>query len=168
MEYKKRFPEKKFLWYVCCGPEYPNSFIRSNLLECRFFGILTSLIKLDGFLRWNYTVWPENPREDIRYGGFPAGDTNFVYPSFGGDVLLSLRYKQFQYGIEDFELLTELKKRGLKDVTAKVYSLLCKAKDFGSYYYPENLALEDICSLDYSDYSKARELMLNALSCKLI
>ncbi len=162
-KYQQEFPDKKFLWYACCGPEYPNTFIRSNLLESRLIGILTALMGFDGFLRWNYTVWPENPRQDIRYANFPAGDTNFVYPSNGGDVLLSLRYKQFKKGIEDFELLEILRKSGKQDVVDIIFQNVLRLADFSSYYKPEVLKLEQISSLSYDDYSSARTLMLDAL-----
>lgn len=93
-------------WYVCCNPKFPNTFLASPLCESRLIGLLTWYLQLDGFLRWNYTVWPEHPRERISYrsGIWSAGDTNFVYPSRGGDVLLTLRYKILKRGIGDYEL----------------------------------------------------------------
>lgn len=109
MKYKKQYPEKKFLWYVCCGGTRPNTYIRTDLIESRMVGILTSIMRFDGFLRWNYTVWPEDPRNEIRFDHFEAGDTNFVYPAHNGGVLLSLRYKNLQRGIADYELLEKLR-----------------------------------------------------------
>nr|MDD6335790.1 DUF4091 domain-containing protein [bacterium] len=102
-------PDKVWQWYVCCGPDHPNTFIKSHLLEARFIGILTAYLGLDGFLRWNYTVWPDKPREQIAYGDWPAGDTNFVYPAANGYPLLSLRWKALRRGIDDYGLLMRLK-----------------------------------------------------------
>jgi hypothetical protein len=31
MEYKENNPQKKFLFYVCCGPVHPNTFLCSPL-----------------------------------------------------------------------------------------------------------------------------------------
>lgn len=109
IRYKSEHPEKKFLWYVCCGSTRPNTFIRTDLIESRMIGVLTNVMRFDGFLRWNYTVWPDDPRKDIRMDPFEAGDTNFVYPAYNGGVLLSLRYKNLRRGIIDFELFEALR-----------------------------------------------------------
>lgn len=165
--YLQSMKDKNFLWYVCCSPKHPNTFIGSKLLESRFIGILTSYMNFDGFLRWNYTVWPENPRSDIRYGNFPAGDTNFVYPAFNGSVALSLRYKQLKRGIEDFELLKLLKDKGRHDVVKDAFELILKEKDVRRYFlgdWDSLIPLDQIMSLDYSDYARFRELILSALS----
>ncbi len=164
--YQDQLPDKKFLWYVCCGPDHFNTFIRSHLLESRFIGIFTSMIGFDGFLRWNYTVWPDNPRADIRYGSFPAGDTNFVYPAAGGNALLSLRYKQLQKGIVDFELLARLRAAGRDEPVRQVYQLLVKNRKIDEYFQPDLLPIEQICSLDYADYNQARAVMLAELAEK--
>ncbi|MEG2021242.1 MAG: DUF4091 domain-containing protein, partial [Oscillospiraceae bacterium] len=103
----------KLCYYVCCYPPYPNSFLASPAAECRLLPILASFLNLDGFLRWNYTIWPETPREKLSYNYkmWRAGDTNFVYPSYGGKPLLSLRYKLLKRGVEDYGLLEMVKER---------------------------------------------------------
>lgn len=164
MKYREELDGKRFLWYICCGPEYPNTFIKSHLLESRLIGVLTSMSGFDGFLRWNYTVWPDDPRKEIRYASFPAGDTNFVYPSSGGDVLLSLRYKQLKLGIEDFELLEQMKKAGKAEIAEYIFKDILKMEKLSEYYKNGSiLPLENICSLSYSDFATAREKMLDAL-----
>ena len=97
----------RLLWYVCCWPPRPNTFLNSPLTEARLIGILTALWNLDGFLRWNYTIWPEQPRQRLsyRYPDWKAGDTNFVYPGAFGGPLLTLRYKAMLRGAQDFALL---------------------------------------------------------------
>lgn len=40
-------------------------------------GILTSVLRMEGFLRWNYCVWTDDPRKDIRYSYYEAGITDF-------------------------------------------------------------------------------------------
>lgn len=164
--YMDEYKDKRFLWYVCCFPDYPNTFLQSNLLESRYIGILTSFMRLHGFLRWNYTVWPEKPREDIRYAPFNAGDLNFVYPAGDMDVLLTLRWKALRRGIEDFELLDRLKKLGKDDIVTKVYDLILKEKDIARFFKADGshaLALGEMCSLDYNEYEQARNLMLDTL-----
>jgi len=159
-------PEKQVSWYVCCGPHFPNTFLQSHLLESRLIGIMTSLFGLDGFLRWNYTVWPENPRKDLlfRSGEWFTGDMNFVYPGNDGSPLLSLRYKALLRGIEDFELMTMAKKKGVcpDDEIYKILlgeTTLKQLSDTG-YFHPE---LEKPFSTNVEDYDSVRDMLYRAL-----
>ncbi|CAI6044362.1 DUF4091 domain-containing protein [Cohnella sp. JJ-181] len=97
----------RMLYYVACTHKQPNTFINSHPLESRLIPWLSWFLKMDGFLRWNYTVWPNDPLRRITYHGpfFPAGDTNFVYPGRDGTPMLSLRYKLLQKGIRDFDIM---------------------------------------------------------------
>ncbi|GGH39383.1 DUF4091 domain-containing protein [Paenibacillus segetis] len=101
-------------YYVCCVPELPNTFISSHLLESRLIPWLAFHMNMDGFLRWNYTVWPNDPLNKITYHYpiFSAGDTNFVYPGRNGQPMLTLRYKLLQKGIRDYEILNSYIKQG--------------------------------------------------------
>lgn len=162
-EYKKIMAGKRFLWYVCCGPEYPNTFLKSRLTESYFIGVLTSYAGFDGFLRWNYTVWNDDPRKDIRYGSWNAGDTNFVYPSPGGFPLLTLRYKALKRGIELYELLERLRGKGDSMALETAYSYVVREKDIRLYFDGEH-APDDICSTDYDDYAKLKQYLLEQLS----
>ncbi|MGQ7888695.1 DUF4091 domain-containing protein [Paenibacillus sp. WC2504] len=103
-----------FAYYVCCSPEKPNTFLGSPSIESRVIPWLVEKLKLDGFLRWNYTVWPDKPLENLSYRPliWKAGDTNFVYPGKSGKPLLSLRYKWLQRGIRDYEYMQLLKRNG--------------------------------------------------------
>ncbi|MHA0857124.1 DUF4091 domain-containing protein [Paenibacillus sp. CMAA1364] len=104
----------KMSYYVCCVPEIPNTFIKSHLLESRLIPWLAFHMNIDGFLRWNYTVWPNDPLNKIanHFPIFPAGDTNFVYPGRNGQPLLSLRYKLLQKGIRDYEIFNSYIEQG--------------------------------------------------------
>ena len=166
-QFIQEYPEKDFVWYLCSWPRTFNTFLKSHLLETRFLGTLTSVLGFHGFLRWNYTVWPKDPRRDIRYAPFPAGDLNFVYPGANGKPLLSLRYLQLKRGIEDFSLLWEAKHLGLSDTVNQVYELLCRCTDPRKIYSGKGiLPPEEICSLSWEDYEQARRLLLGALSQK--
>lgn len=160
--------EGKFLYYVCCGPERPNTFIRSPLAESRLIPILAKFMGLDGFLRWNYTVWPDKPREQIIYrpSFFPAGDTNFVYPANSGKVMLSLRYKALDRGIEDFELLELVQKEctDWEEIHNQYFSLILREQDL-KLHHPDKYKKDpaDLYSLEETDYEKARLLLIEAL-----
>lgn len=152
----------RILWYVCCNPPIPNTYICSNLLESRAIGYLTKFMHFDGFLRWNYTVWPEDPRRDLRYHAplWRCGDTNFVYPSRGGEVLLSIRYKALMRGILDYELLCMVEERGGK---ALVEEIIDSVVVVNTPYELDNLdrkLASDIVSLDYNKYDDAKKRML--------
>ncbi|MDI4647335.1 DUF4091 domain-containing protein [Cohnella hashimotonis] len=110
----KQGKDGKTLFYVACEQMHANTFIASHLLESRLLPWLAWQFRLDGFLRWNYTVWPNDPLNKIsyHYPVFPAGDTNFVYPGRDGMPMLSLRYKLLQKGIRDFELLARYVRKG--------------------------------------------------------
>ena len=165
MQYYQDYPDKKFLWYVCCGGANPNNFLRSNPIENRMTGLMTSKLRLDGFLRWNYCVWPDDPRKDIRYSYFEAGDTNFVYPAYNGKVLLSLRYKNLQRGIADYELLEAIRAAKGDEVAdallAKVIHI-AEVKDF--YVGNRCKPAEELFSLKFEDYNALKAEMLQILS----
>lgn len=59
----------------------------------------------DGFLRWAYDAWTEDPARDARFGSWPAGDCFLVYP--GGHS--SVRFEKLREGIVDFEKMRILK-----------------------------------------------------------
>lgn len=166
-KYMKDPDDRKYSWYVCCGPEYPNTFLKSRLIEAQYFGILTSFLGLDGFLRWNYTVWPNRPRVDIRYTPFPTGDLNFVYPAGDMGVLKSLRWKALRRGIIDAELLSALKARGKGGVAEEVYDRILREKDVSKFFREDGSPAKPADSLfsqDPADYSEVRERMLDTLS----
>lgn len=90
-------------FYVCCGPEHPNTFVHSPLVESRMLPFLALQGGYDGFLRWSYNDWPDNPYARPEWGNWPTGDTFLVYPGANGPVP-SLRWQQLREGICDYEL----------------------------------------------------------------
>lgn len=159
-------PDKRMLWYVCCGPVYPNTFIRSGLHETLFITALTSYLNLEGFLRWNYTVFPDFPRQNITIGPFPAGEGNFVYPANDGRPLLTVRYKALRYGIELFEMLQAVKNKATKDEREELFSLIIKEKDVSKYYPPagERLDKSKMMSEDIVDYQRFYEKLYEIIT----
>lgn len=162
MKYRSEKEGKRFLWYVCCGNSHPNTFIRSPLTESRMIGLMTSAIRFEGFLRWNYTVWPDDPRNEIRYGAFEAGDTNFVYPAYNGSVLLSLRYKNLQRGIMDFEIIEAIRREKGDAVADALIEKIFYVKDMTTYYddMREN---KKLFSTDWADFNELKAEMLSIL-----
>ncbi|UOY04880.1 DUF4091 domain-containing protein [Muricauda sp. SCSIO 64092] len=101
--------------YVCCQDKFPNTFTFSDPLEGVFIGWYSIAANFDGFLRWAYNSWVENPLQDSRFRAWPAGDTYQVYP----DNRSSIRFETLREGIEDAEkiriLREELEQKGLQD-----------------------------------------------------
>ena len=159
-KYAAKKSSSKIYYYVCGGPKFPNTFILSNLLECRLVPILAKHLGIDGFLRWNYTVWPKDPRRELHYM-FHSGDLNFVYPSRGGDVLYSLRYFALKSGIVDFELLSAA------DGATREKCLKTLIKDGDFYSRLTDRASEEAVSLEYADYVGVKKMLLEELSGKI-
>ena len=90
-------------FYVCCGPEFPNTFLFSPLVESRMLPYLAAQGGYDGFLRWSYNDWPDDPYQHPQWGSWPTGDVFFVYPGEKGPVS-SLRWEQLREGIQDYQL----------------------------------------------------------------
>ena len=99
----------KTTFYVCCGPPYPNTFLRSGPGEAFWLGAFPAMCGLDGFLRWAWNSWPEDPLSDASYGWWNAGDSFFVYP----DGSPSWRFLELRNGIAAAEKVRLLKERGM-------------------------------------------------------
>lgn len=155
----------KLLFYLSCWSKTPNTFICSPLIESRIIPWLTLYMKFDGFLRWAYTAWPDDPLEEIsyRYPRWPAGDTCFVYPGKDGKPLLSLRYKNLQRGIRDYEIfqayIRQNGKEALNDRMRKVFYW-----ETNSVFHPDSKKkAEDLYALDYESYEQITGNILNDL-----
>ena len=106
--------------YVCCSPTYPNTFMSSGAGEAFWLGAYPAMVGLDGFLRWAWNSWPQDPCADASYGFWRAGDTFLCYP--GGEP--SWRFLELRNGIIAAEKVRILKEQGLfKDELAKVATL---------------------------------------------
>lgn len=97
----RRNKGQKTTFYVCCSAEYPNNFTYSDPAEGVWQGWYAYAKNLDGFLRWAYNSWVEDPIHDTRFRTWPAGDTFFVYPGSKS----SIRFEKLREGIQDFEKL---------------------------------------------------------------
>lgn len=93
-------------FYVCCNPPKPNNFVFSPPVEGRWISWYSFACGYNGFLRWAYDAWPEDPMRDARFGSWPAGDCFLVYPGANS----SIRYEKLREGIADYEKISILKK----------------------------------------------------------
>jgi hypothetical protein len=156
-------------WYVCCWPPIPNTFIHSPLVEGQLHGWLTFYLKLDGFLRWAFCLWPAEPWQRVswRAPAWSAGDMYFVLPGKDGAPVETLRYEALRAAAQDYELL-KLAERTLPDAKAKLlferaFHLILRADSLRALAEVATANAEGLYSLDAQDYQAARRLILEAL-----
>jgi len=107
-------------YYVCCNPARPNNFVFSPPVEGRYISWYAAAYGYDGFLRWAYDAWPEDPMRDARHTMWPAGDCFLVYP--GGNS--SIRFEKLREGIVDFEKIRILRGLAAKSTDSKIKASL--------------------------------------------
>ncbi len=107
-------------FYTCCAEPDPNTFTSSPYAESTWLGWHALNKGYDGYLRWAYNCWNEEPTVDTRFRSWAAGDTYLVYPG----VRSSIRFERLREGIQDFEKVMQLRrmysKNGEKEKLAKL------------------------------------------------
>ncbi|MGK0552055.1 DUF4091 domain-containing protein [Enterococcus faecalis] len=156
----QQFPGKT-QYYICNYPDKPNTFLHSPLVESRIQGLLAYYFKTDGLLRWAYTCWPKNARQDIRYNtaSLPIGDLCLIYPSVSGNLLLSLRYKQLYRGIEDFALLKQAQQID-QEATQQLLIEFLGESDPSQWMLDSHRARRELFNQDYQTYEALREELI--------
>jgi hypothetical protein len=113
-------------FYVCLDPKRPNTFVHSPPAEAVWIGYYSAVNGYDGFLRWAWTTWPENPLRDATYWGhpylhyLPAGDAFLLYPGPRSAV----RWELLRDGFEEWEKLRILREKAGGELPAEVGNLL--------------------------------------------
>lgn len=114
-------------YYTCCVEGFPNTFTFSPFSESAWLGWHAANKDYDGYLRWAYNSWPQNPLEDSRFGSWSSGDTYFVYPGYKSSV----RFERLIEGIQDYEKIRILKEEyGRKNQTEELIELSNILKTF--------------------------------------
>jgi hypothetical protein len=125
-------------YYVCCGDPFPNTFTFSPPVEATFISWYAMAAGFDGFLRWSYCSWVEDPLRDSRFRTWPAGDTYIVYP----DARSSIRFERLIEGIQDAEKIRILRetfrKAGTDESMEKLELLNQTVAQFNLMAKPEN------------------------------
>jgi len=118
---------KEYWWYHCCGPVDPhmNTFVEKARVNGRLMMWLAAANEVTGWLYYTINGWGgdrkiveregKGPRTDFdpatwRYSN---GDGNFIYPGAKGP-LSSTRLENLTDGIEDWEMLAQLRARSPK------------------------------------------------------
>jgi len=91
-------------YYTCCVEAYPNTFTFSPPAESAWLAWYAANKKFNGYLRWAYNCWNEEPLTDTRFRSWSAGDTYLVYPG----PRTSIRFERLIEGIQDYEKIQTL------------------------------------------------------------
>ena len=108
---------QKITFYTCCNPDRPNTFTFSPPAESAYLGVHAKACGYDGYLRWAYNSWPEQPNQDSRFNSrsWYSGDCYLVYPDGS-----SIRFERLIEGIQAYEkiclLRPSLNLKGAKDL----------------------------------------------------
>ncbi|MDR1557778.1 MAG: DUF4091 domain-containing protein [Tannerellaceae bacterium] len=112
-------------YYVCCNPPVPNNFVFSPPVEGRWISWYALAKGYDGFLRWAYDAWPEDPLRDARHGSWAAGDCFMIYP--GGKSCI--RFEKLREGITDYEKMKILMEKAGHSQQTNVKDLIRKLNE---------------------------------------
>jgi hypothetical protein len=141
--------------YTCLVPGGPwlNRLCDQERLRQVYVGWACAKFDLQGFLHWGFNFHGERPFEElVRFHAppneyLPAGDSHIVYPGKEGPMS-SQRFEAHRIGMEDFELLAQLKNKDSK-TAQKVIDLVFQAfdqynKDVPAYRNAKAMLLESL------------------------
>ena len=114
-------------FYVCCSSGFPNTYTSSGPAEATYLSWYAAAEDYDGFLRWAYNSWVEDPIRDSRFRKWAAGDTYIVYP----EGRSSIRFERLIEGVQDWEKIRILQAESAGDA-AKQQTLLDLLEPFRS------------------------------------
>lgn len=127
-------PDLKTTVYTCVG-HFPNSFTYSMPAESYWTIFFASSLGANGFLRWAYDAWVENPLEDTTHVSFESGDCFLVYPDLpdakNPQTHMSVRLEKLWQGIRDINKLLYLSRQS-PELCEKAHRILKSVKyDYG-------------------------------------
>jgi hypothetical protein len=151
---KRKAAGDKVWVYTCLSPGGPwlNRLLDEERLRQVYIGWALAKYNLQGYLHWGLNFHTAKPFEElVRFhmeGQFlPAGDSHILYPVHDGP-LSSHRFEAHRIGMEDYELLAQLK---LHDAPRAQQIIALVLQGFDKY------------SKDVSEYRTARNLLLDAV-----
>ncbi|HTY35851.1 MAG TPA: DUF4091 domain-containing protein [Bacteroidota bacterium] len=151
---KRKEAGDKVWVYTCLSPGGPwlNRLLDEERLRQVYIGWALAKYNLQGFLHWGLNFHTSKPFEElVRFhmeGQFlPAGDSHILYPLHDGP-LSSHRFEAHRIGMEDYELLAQLKSRDPAAMDAIIGTVV---QSFDKY------------SKDVTVYRMARQRVLDAL-----
>lgn len=137
----KKRAEKGFTttYYVCCNPPKPNNFLFSPPIEGRWISWYAAAYGYNGFLRWAYDAWPQDPVRDSRHISWPSGDCYLVYPGANSGI----RFEKLREGIADYEKIRLLKQMAASSTDKEAKALAAQLDEKLSKLTTEHTFNED-------------------------
>ncbi|MGL4738053.1 MAG: glycoside hydrolase domain-containing protein [Cellulosilyticaceae bacterium] len=133
---KKRKEEGKKTTLYTATEHFPNSFIKSAPVESYWTIMYAGSIGADGYLRWAFDAWVEDPLEDGTHSAFQAGDCFLVYPdektSENKVSKYAVRLAKLDEGVRDINKLYYMKKM-CPELEAPIAELLATVKSTYDY-----------------------------------
>ena len=151
---KRKAAGDKVWVYTCLSPGGPwlNRLLDQERLRQVYIGWACAKYNLQGYLHWGLNFHTSKPFEElVRFhmeGQFlPAGDSHILYPLRDGP-LSSHRFEAHRIGMEDYELLAQLKSHDAaraQQIIARVLQAFDKYnKDIATYRAARKLLLEAV------------------------
>lgn len=97
-------------FYLCAEPAHPNTLTYSPAVEGQMIPWLAIKYGTDGYLRWAFNNWTDDPYEKPVFI-HTQGDDYQIYPGEDGPIS-SIRWELLKEGIEDYELFNIMKENG--------------------------------------------------------
>jgi hypothetical protein len=151
--FEKRKAAGDKVWvYTCLSPGGPwlNRLLDQERLRQVYIGWACAKYDLQGFLHWGLNFHTDKPfevlvRPHIEGQFLPAGDSHILYPMRDGP-LSSHRFESHRIGMEDYELLAQLKPHDApraQQIIARVFQAFDRfSKDIEAYRTAKGLLLE--------------------------
>ena len=122
---RRRKEGKISTYYTCCVEGFPNTFTFSPPAEGTWTAIHAVAADYDGYLRWSYNSWTQNPLCDSRFRTWASGDCYSIYPG----PRSSIRFERFVEGLQDAEKIYILRQEYKEKKQNIKYNALQKELD---------------------------------------
>ena len=122
---RRRKEGKISTYYTCCVEGFPNTFTFSPPAEGTWTTIHAVAADYDGYLRWSYNSWTQNPLCDSRFRTWASGDCYSIYPG----PRSSIRFERFVEGLQDAEKIYILRQEYKEKKQNIKYNALQKELD---------------------------------------
>lgn len=125
----RRVENKITTFYLCAEPSHPNTLTYSPAVEAQMVPWLALKYNTDGYLRWAYNNWTNDPFNNPVFI-HNQGDDYYVYPGEKGPIS-TIRWELLKEGIEDYELFRVIQASGnVSDETLqKAIELATRSQD---------------------------------------
>ena len=121
-----------------CSTNYPNAFVISDPCESVWFMQYLTMRGFDGYLRWAFNAWPEEPLVCSDAPHFESGDTFLIYPDdrSAPDPVpqASVRLRMMEQGFSDMRKYRLLEQELNAEDAETLQAILQEMERYGGTY----------------------------------